>query len=246
MKASCYFPLFVIPLLIVPPALADEALNKLLAAHEQAERSAKLPLHRRLLAELQKMESQYQKGTNKIALAEVQAEIVKVKQQVADASQPVGSGAGPQPADFKIVYHTGYPGVIGSWENGDLKILPQGFSWTNKSINCDLMYTRVFTDAFEGEFTYKGSLYTFLAGEADYSKHVNYCFNPQQPEDSKHTIKLKRSVSGAMTAEVDGKPVSLMATPGARQDMHIRVGFRVLKDATVEFREITFKEAAKK
>ena len=199
---------------------ADEAVNKLMAGHEQARKGDGIDI-----------------GCD--------AEIARVKQWITDASQPVGGTAGPQPADFKVVYYNGEGGFLGSWENGELKANPQGFSWTNKGTPADLVHTTVLTGAFEAEFSYKGNVYTVVANEADYSKYVQFYFAP--PADGgKHTIKLKRTAAGALSGELDGKPVTLNLTPGARQDMHLRVGFRILKDAAVEIREATIKDLSAK
>ena len=223
------------------PAFADEALSKLMSGHEQAVRTARLPLHRKLFAELQKLESLHQKSGNKIALTEVQTEIGKVKQWMAEASQPVAGGSGPQPADFKIIYASGDTRIFGSWDNGELKTMARGFSWTNHGQGADITYTPVLTGAFEAEFTYKGTVYTFCLNEADYLKYVQlYYAGPV--DDEKHTLKVKRTAAGAITGELDGRPITFAATGGARQDMHLRFVFRVLKDKTVEFREAVVKD----
>lgn len=224
---------------------ADDAVNKLMASHEQSVRSATLPLHRKLLIELQKMETQHQKTGNKIALSETQAEIARVKQWIADAAKPVGSGAGVQPADFKLVYSSGDTHILGSWDNGEMKALPRGFAWTNKGQNVDVTHTTVLTGAFDAEFTWKGKVYTLCLAEADYSKYVNL-YHPAPVDEEKHTLKVKRTAGGAITAELDGTPFTYQATPGARQDMHLRFLFRVLKDSTVEFREATIKDLSAK
>ena len=223
------------------PASADEALNKLLAGHEQAVRAARLPIHRKLLGELQKLEAVHQKSGNRIALNEVQTEIAKVKQCMADAAQPVAGSAGPQPGDFKLIYSTGGERVFGSWDNGELKTLPKGFSWNNRGEAVDITHTTVLTGAFEAEFTYKGTIYTLSLSEADYVKYVQLYY-PGPEDDAKHTLKVKRTAAGAITAELDGKPFTYQATPGARPDMHLRFNFRVLKDKTVEFRETAVKD----
>ena len=44
------------------------------------------------------------------------------------------------------------------------------------------------------------------------------------------------------TGELDGRPITFAAPGGARQDMHLRFVFRVLKDKTVEFREAVVKD----
>jgi len=226
---------------------ADEAVNKLMAGHAQAVRSATLPLHRKLLGELQKIETKHQKSGDRIALAETRAEIARVRQWIAEASLPVtGSGTGPQPGDFKLVYASGETRILGSWENGELKPLSRGFAWTNKNeAPADITHTTVLTDAFEAEFTWKGKVYTLCLTEADYTKYVQL-YHPGPVDEEKHTLKVKRTAAGAITAELDGKPFTFGATPGARQDMHLRFLFRVLKDSTVEFRDVTIKDLSAK
>jgi hypothetical protein len=236
-------PLFLAVLLSA--AGADDAVNKLVSGHTQAVRAASLPLHRKLLTELQKLETQYTKSGQKIPLAETQAEIARVKQWIADASRPVGSGAGPQPGDFKIVYSSGDTLVLGSWDNGELKPLPKGFTWTNKGQVADITHTTVLTGAFEAEFIWKGKVYTLALAEADYFKYARlYAAGPTDEE--KHVLKVKRTAAGAITAELDGAPLSYAATPGARQDMHLRFLFRVAKDSTIEFREVNIKDLSVK
>jgi hypothetical protein len=232
-------------LVSVSVAGADDAVNKLMAGHDQAVRAAALPLHRKLLTELQKLETQYTKAGQKIPLAETQAEIARVKQWITDASQPVGSGTGPQPGDYKIVYSSGDSFILGSWDNGDLKPLPRGFAWTNKGQAADITHTTVLTGAFEAEFVWKGKVYTLCLTEADYTKYVQLYY-PAPVDEEKHTLKVKRTAAGAISAELDGKPITYSATNGARQDMHIRFLFRVLKDSTVEFREANIKDLSTK
>ncbi len=222
-------------------AAADEAIGKLMTGHEQALRSARLPIHRKLLVELQKLELLHQKSGDKIALTEVQAEIGKVKQWIADASQPVAGGAGPQPADFKLIAYTAEGGVFSSWENGEIKIGSRGFSWTNRGSIADLTNTIVLTGAFEAEIAYRGNVYSCGLTEADYTKGVQLFFITPQDND-RHTIKLKRTNGGALTAEFDGKPAALGTGAGARPDMHLRICLRLLKDAAVEVQNFTIKD----
>ncbi len=222
-------------------AVADEAIGKLMTGHEQALRSARLPIHRKLLGELQKLESLHQKSGNKIALTEVRSEIAKVKQWITEASQPVAGGTGPQPADFKLIAYTNEGGMFAAWENGETKIGSRGFSWTNHGPITDITNTTVLTGAFEAEITYKGNAYSCALAEADYSKYVQFFFITPQDND-RHTIKLKRTAGGALTAEFDGKPATLGAGAEARPDMHLRICLRLQKDATVDVQNFTIKD----
>ena len=224
---------------------ADEALNKLMAGHEQALRSARLPVHRKLLTELLKLQTQYQKAGNAFPLSEVEAEITRVKGWITEASLPVTGGTGPQPGDFKLVCSSSEGFLFGSWENGELKVEGKGFTWTNNGSTAEVIHTKVLTGAFEAEIGYTGTIYAFSAMEADYAKYVQLFFNPP-PSTGKHSIKVKRTAAGAMTAELDGKPVTLNEANGARQDMHVRLSLRVAKGAKVEFREFTIKDLSAK
>lgn len=227
------------------PVGADEAVNKLLAAHEQSLRSARLPLHRKLMNELQKLQTQYQKARNDLALSEANDAIARVKDWIAEASQPVGAGAGPQPGDFKLIYYNGEVSLFGAWENGDLKVENRGFSWVNKSAVVEVINTRVLTGAFEAEISYTGSVYAFSAMEADYTKYAQMFFHPPV-DDQKHTIKVKRTAAGVMTAELDKKPVALMPANNARQDMYVRLSLRMLKGAKLELHEMNIKDLSAK
>ncbi|HEX2746860.1 MAG TPA: hypothetical protein VHM91_02585 [Verrucomicrobiales bacterium] len=244
MNLRCFLPLAAIAALPFS-VQADEALNKLMAGHEQALRSARLPVHRKLLTELLKLQAQYQKAGNAIPLSEVEAEITRVKAWIAEASLPVAGGTGPQPGDFKLVCSSTEGFIFGSWENGELKVESRGFSWTNSGGTAEVINTKVLTGAFEAEINYTGAVYAFSAMEADYTKYVQMFFNPP-PDTGKHSIKVKRTAAGAMTAEYDGKPVVLNAANGARQDMHVRLSLRVAKGAKVEFREFTIKDLSAK
>jgi len=237
--------LFFLPVIAALTARADEAVNKLVAGHNQALQSASLPIHRKLLAELQKLEAQYTKSGQRVPLEETQAEIVRVKQLIADASQPAGGVAGPQPSQFKLLYSANGMLAFGSWDNGELKPLPRGFAWTNKGQHVALVYNTVLKGAFEAEFTWKGVVHTQSLGEADYAKYVQL-YNPVPTSDDKHTLKVKRTAAGAISAELDGKPFTYAATEGARQDMHLRFMFYVAKDASVEFRDVVIKDLSTK
>jgi hypothetical protein len=244
MNLRCFF-LAVIPVVFIPAVQADEAVNKLVAGHEQSVRSAKLPLHRKLLTELQKLQTQYQKANATGPLAEVDAEIARTKEQIAEASQPVGNGMGPQPGDFKILYQIGDAFVFGNWENGTLRMENKGFSWVNNGPMAAITRTRSIPGAFEAQITYTGTVYAFSATEADYTKYVQMFFHPPA-DDGRHTIELKRTAAGAMTAKVDGNPVTLLPNNGGRPDMIVRLCLHAGKGAKLHLHEMSIKEPAVK
>jgi hypothetical protein len=225
--------------------LADDAVNKLMAGHEQSVRTARLPLHRKLLSELQKLQTQYQKANAPGPLAEVDAEIARVKDWITEASQPVAGGTGPQPGDFKIIYGVGDAFVFGNWENGTLKMETKGFTWVNNGPIGAVINTRSLAGAFEAQITYTGTVYVFSAMEADYNKYVQMFFHPPA-DDAKHTIKVKRTNAGAMTAELDGKPVTLLSNNGGRPDMIVRLCLHVGKGAKLHLHEMSIKDLSAK
>lgn len=225
---------------------ADDAVNKLLAGHDQAVQSVSLPLHRKLLAELQKLETRYTSAGQKVPAAETQTQIERIKQTIAEASQPVGSGAGPQPTDFKLIYGAVTPAIFGSWENGELKPLPRGFTWANKSgHHVGMTYTTVLKGAFEAEFTWKGGVRSTSLNEADYFKYVHF-YAAVLAVAEKHTLKVKRTAAGAISATLDGQPLAYVPNEGARQDMHVRFMFYVENNTTVEFQDAVIKDLSAK
>jgi hypothetical protein len=238
--------LSVAALAVFSPAVhADEAIEKLMAGHEQTVRSGRLPSLRKLLSELQKLETQYLKEGRAASVIEVRTEMARVKEWIAEASQPVVAGAGPQPGEFKILYGVGDAFVFGSWENGTLKMEPKGFSWVNNGPTAAITNTRTLAGAFDAQITYSGTITVFSAMEADYNKYVQMFF-PAPADDGKHTIKVKRTAAGAMTAELDGKPVVLHPNNGGRPDMIVRLCLHVVKGAKLHLHEMSIKDLSAK
>ena len=228
-------------LALITRTQADDAVNRLVSGHDQAVQNAALPLHRKLLSELQKVEAQYAKSGQKVALAEARSGIARVKQQITETAMPANAAAGPKPADFKLVYFSQGSYALGSWENGEMKALDKGFSWTNKGPRVAIVFDTVMEGAFEAEFSWKGFVDTQSLGEADYSKYCELFTNIAN-SDEKHTLKVKRSAAGAITATLDGKPFTYGATKDARQDMFLRFMFYVGQNVTVEFRDAVVKD----